>query len=168
MKRNTIATLISGAVLALGFSVSASAQTCASPAAWQPDSAGSPPLTGTTCGAETGIISACQGGFGSPGAAFVARIDVTAAGSYDNIAFTGGAGYTIVSYLVPEATGCNVDGACTTVGDGTTPMLHTDTPPGSYYLIITGADFDAPGACGPFTATADGSLPVTLKSFSVG
>lgn len=168
MKRNMLCTLIGGVVLAAGFATSAGAQTCASPASWQPSPAGDPPLTGSTCGNEGGIISVCQSAGGAPAAAFVARVNVAQAGTFEHITFTGGAGYTVSAYLVPEAGGCNADAACTTVGDGSTPMAHADIAPGSYYLILTGADFDAPGSCGTFTATADGSLPVTLKSFSVG
>lgn len=168
MKRNLLCSMVGAAVFAACFGMSASAQTCASPAAWQPNEQGTPPLTGTTCGNESGIVSVCQGASGAPAAAYVARVNVTAEGTYTQIGFTGGAGYTISAYLVPEASGCNADAACTTVGDGSTQMAHTDTPPGSYYLILTGADFDAPGSCGTFTATANGTLPVTLQSFSVG
>jgi hypothetical protein len=168
MKRN----LLCGAVaLAVLFSASAGAQTCAAPdTTWHPDTTGTPSLTGTTCGHESGIISVCQGAGGAPAAAYVAQINIADApdGSFTNIDFTGGAGYTISAYLVPTASGCNADAACTTVGDGTTDMLHTDIPAGSYYLIITGADFDAPNACGTFTAAANGTLPVTLQSFTVG
>ena len=46
-------------------------------------------------------------------------------------------------------------------------MLHGDIPPGQYYLIVTGADFDAPGACGTFTMSTNGTLPVTLQNFTV-
>ncbi|HEY6941365.1 hypothetical protein [Dokdonella sp.] len=168
MKRN----LLCGATaLAALFSMSAGAQTCASPdTSWHPDAAGTPALSGTTCGHEAGIISVCQGAGGAPAAAYVAQVTIADApgGSFTNIDFTGGAGYAISAYLVPTSSGCNADAACTTVGDATTNMLHGDIPAGSYFLIITGADFDAPGACGPFTAAADGTLPVTLQSFTVG
>jgi hypothetical protein len=168
MKRN----LLCGAVaLAVLFSASAGAQTCAAPdTTWHPDTTGTPSLTGTTCGHESGIISVCQGAGGAPAAAYVAQINIADApdGSFTNIDFTGGAGYTISAYLVPTASGCNADAACTTVGDATTDMLHADIPAGSYYLIITGADFDAPNSCGTFSAVANGTLPVTLQSFTVG
>ncbi len=167
MKRNLLCSTVGAAVLALMFSASATAGTCAAPTPWQPDTSGNPSLTGTTCSAETGIISVCQGNFGAPGAAFVALVTVAAAGTYTEIDFTGGSGYTLAAYLVPQASGCNSDAACTTVGDETANMFHTDTPPGTYYLIIQGADFDSPGACGTFTATANGSLPVQLQSFTV-
>lgn len=166
MKRNLLLSTLGGVVLAGLFSASASAQTCASPAAWQPSPAGDPILSGTTCGNETGIAAACQDAFGAPSAAFVAQINVAAEGTFTDIDFTGGAGYTIAAYLVPSTNGCG-NFACTTTGDETTNMLHADIGPGSYYLIVTGADFDAQGACGTFSAEADGSLPVTLQDFSI-
>ena len=165
MKRNLLFSSIGTLVFAGLFSVSASAQTCASPATWNPDTAGSPVLSGTTCGHETGITGLCRA-TNAPGQAYIALVNISAAGTFTNIAFTGGAGYTIATGLVPQASGCG-DFTCTTVGDGTTTMLHTDIGPGSYYLIITGADFDAAGSCGVFTATANGTLPVTLQNFSV-
>lgn len=171
MKRNLLCATIGATALAALFSVSASAQTCAAPdTSWHPDAAGTPALAGTTCGHEAGIVSVCTGSAGAPAAAYVAQIQVAdaPAGSYTTITFAGGAGYTISAYLVPTASGCNADAACTTVGDGSTTMLHGDTPAGSYYLILTGADFDTAGACGTFTATANGTLPVTLQNFSVG
>ncbi|HEY6941368.1 hypothetical protein [Dokdonella sp.] len=144
------------------------AQTCASPEVWHVFPGGTPPLTGTTCGHETGIISVCQGAGSAPAQAFVVGgLTVTADAPFTQIDFTGGGGYTLSAYLVPQSSGCNADAACTTVGDGSTNMLHGDIPPGTYYLIITGADFDPPNACGPFTASADGPLPVTLLGFSV-
>ncbi|MBX3690133.1 hypothetical protein [Dokdonella sp.] len=172
MKRNLLCATVGLAGVAALFSMSASAGTCAAPTSWQPDTSGVAPLTGTTCGPgnETGIISVCQGGFGAPGAAFVALVNVAAAGTFTTITNTGGAGYALAVYWVPQASGCNTDANCTASGSegsgGNT--LHNDLPPGSYYVIVTGADFDSAGACGTFTLSADGSLPVTLQSFSVG
>lgn len=170
MKRNLLCATVGLAGVTALFSMSASAGSCAVPTPWATDTGGSPVLSGTTCGPgnETGIISVCQGGSGAPAAAFVALVNIAAAGTYTNITFTNGAGYSLGAYLVPQASGCNTDANCTASGDIGSPMLHADSPPGQYYLIITGADFDNAGACGTFTATANGSLPVTLQSFSVG
>jgi hypothetical protein len=126
-------------------SPSARAQTCASPFVWHFGSTAS--VADTTCGHETGITGLCAA-TNAPGQAFVAVVTIDAAGTFTDIVFSGGAGYTIATGLVPVASGCG-DQPCTTVGDGTTHMLHTDIPPGQYYLIVTGADFDTPGACGP-------------------
>ena len=168
MKHSVLFSAISATILAAAFSVSASAQTCSAPASWTPDLAGSPPISDTTCGHETGIISVCQSTFGAPGAAYVALINVAAAGTFTGISFTGGAGYTYAAYFVPQASGCNTNSACTTSTSGALTASHANLPPGAYYMIVTGADFDPAGACGVFTATANGTLPVTLQNFTVG
>lgn len=46
-------------------------------------------------------------------------------------------------------------------------MLNNDIGSGSYYLIVTGADFDAQGACGPFIIGSNSFLPVSLHAFSI-
>jgi hypothetical protein len=158
----TIAMALSVATFSLG----AAAQTCAQPASLNGTGFGVPQINDTTCGHETSIVSTCQSNFGAPGAAWVGQANITADGTFVSIAFAGGAGYTLASYLVPQASGCG-NFACTTTGDATTPMLHSDIPPGSYYLIVTGADFDAAGACGTFTVMWGGFLPVALQSFSI-
>lgn len=155
------------AVVALALPLAAGAQTCAAPQAWQTDQSGQPALAGTTCGHEAGIVSVCQGGFTAPGQAYIATVGIADAGTFTTITFGGGGGYTISAYLVPIASGCNADAACTTVGDASTPMLHADIPEGQYFLILTGADFDAAGSCGPFTATPNGTLPVELRTFTI-
>lgn len=141
-------------------------QTCAAPATWIIDAAGNPPLNDTTCNHETGIVAVC-GIFGAPGQAYVLQINVTAAATFTDITFAGGPGYTLASYLVPVANGCNTSGACTTTGDASTHMRHVDMPPGAYFLIVTGADFDPANACGPFTMSVNGFVPVTLQQFSI-
>jgi len=167
MKRNLFCASIGAAVLSL-FSISASAQTCASPdTTWTPNAAGSPALSGSTCSHEAGILSACASNFSSPGAAYVALINTAASGSFTNITFTGGSGYTIAAYFVPQASGCNTNAACKTSGDGANAVTHATLGDGAFYMIITGADFDAAGSCGTFTATANGTLPVSLQSFTV-
>ena len=165
MKRNILISSICATAFAAVFSASVGAQTCAAPFVWQTDLTGAPSVTDTTCGHEASLTGLCQA-TNAPGAAYIAQISVAAAGTFANITFTGGAGYTIATGLVPVASGCG-DQPCTTVGDGTTAMLHSDIPPGDYFLIVTGADFDAPGACGTFTMTADGTLPVEVQSFTV-
>jgi len=167
MKRNLFCASIGAAVLGL-FSISASAQTCASAdTSWNPNAAGTPALSGSTCGHEAGIVSACASNFTAPGAAYVALINTAATGTFTNITFAGGSGYTLAAYFVPQASGCATNAGCTTTGDGASPVTHAALGNGAFYMIITGADFDAAGNCGTFTATANGTLPVSLQSFSV-
>jgi hypothetical protein len=168
--------LLCGAALAALFSVSAGAQTCASPVlTWHPDATGNPDLPGSTCGNETGILSTCDGGNGAPGAAYVAQVVIAAQpnGSFNSIALvddSGGAFHGILA-AVNQTVGCvggtGDTGHCTTSGDTTFPIQHTNLAPGTYNLIVTGNDLDAPGACGAFHLHADGTLPVTLQNFTV-
>ncbi|GAA0705839.1 hypothetical protein [Dokdonella soli] len=168
MKRNILLSAIGATVVATAFSMSAGAQTCAAPASWSPNAAGLPAISDTTCGHETGITSVCASTFNAPARAYVALINVSAAGTFTTITFTGGAGYTYSAYFIPQASGCNTNAACTTSASGTVTAKHANLPPNSYYMIVTGADFDTTGACGVFTATANGTLPVTLQNFTVG
>jgi hypothetical protein len=167
--------LLCGAAFAALFSMSAGAQTCASPdTSWHPDDSGSPDLVGSTCGHETGLISACESNFGSPGAAYVAQVTTAASGTYGQIQLTGGAGYAASLYVVSTTsspTPCDVSGNgdtghCQT--SSSVAVQRANIPDGgTYYLIVTGADFDTAGACGDFTLHATGSLPVSLQSFTV-
>lgn len=167
--------LLCGTVLSALFSMSAGAQTCGAPdMTWHPDVAGTPDLTGTTCGHETGLISACESNFGSPAAAYVAQVTTAGAGTYGSIALTGGAGYSASLYVVSTTsspTPCDVGGSgdtghCQTASSSAVQRVNIPDG-GTYYLIVTGADFDTAGACGAFTLHADGTLPVTLQNFTV-
>lgn len=164
--------LLCGAVIAAMFSVSAGAQTCASPLTWTPDTNGAPTLTGDTCnGGETGILSICEAASDGHGHAYVARITSAAAGTYTNVTVQN-SGFTAYVAVVPtSATGaCNGGGDtghCVTSGDTATPIQHANVPDGDYFLIISNSGVDLPAACGAFTLTANGTLPVTLQDFSV-
>lgn len=162
------AAILTTAIMLLSGTTSLRAQTCDAPLDWHPWS--SPPesstFADTTCGHETSILAVCQDAFGAPGAAFVARITVTDDAPFTNIDANGGPGYTLAMYLIPVANGCG-NFPCTTTGDATTDLLHLDIPAGTYYLIVTGADFDAPGACGDFQLATNGALPVAVQEFSV-
>lgn len=167
--------LLCSAVLVTMFSVSANAQDCAGPVTtWHPDATGTPTLTGNTCdvGSELGIISLCESGADAHGHAFVALITPQAAGTFTTISLTnsGFTGYMAV-VATNAATPCNGSGDtghCTTAGDTATPITHAAlTDAQAYYLIVSNALNDAPTACGPFTLTANGTLPVTLQNFTV-
>lgn len=169
--------LICGAVLAAVFSVSANAQSCTSPAQWAPDTTGSPPLQGDTCSAaaETGIVSLCGGNATAYGHAYVLKYSPTAEATYTTITLSGVSGFSgYIGVVKTTATGaCNGGGDtgnCVTSGDAATPIQSVNVPAGSsYYLIVSnsGASDDA-SSCGTFTLTANGTLPVSLQSFTVG
>ncbi|MGH8173596.1 MAG: hypothetical protein ACREPX_10630 [Rhodanobacteraceae bacterium] len=153
--------------MGLLFSVSASAQTCGTPSAWQPDAAGTPAIAGDTCSGETNNGGGfCGGTFDAPGPAYVIQSTFNAAGSYTNVTVSGATGFTPALYVTAT---CGANGACIATGDGTNPLPNSAIPDaGTFYIIVTAASFDAPGACGTFTLTSDGSFPVQLQSFSVG
>jgi len=168
MKRNLLFTSIGAAAVAVLFSASVNAQTCASPNMWQPNAAGTPTISDTTCNGEASPGGGfCQSGFNAPGPAYVALSTFAASRTFTTVNFTGGAGYDLAVYVVPQANGCNSNGACQTTGDATTPLNTGDIPDGTYYILMTAADFDGAGACGPVTATSNGSFPVTLQDFTV-
>lgn len=167
--------LLCGTLLSALFSMSAGAQTCASPdTSWHPDTLGMPTLSGSTCLHETGLISACESTFGAPKEAYVAQINTSAAGTFTTIAVSGGPAFAATLYAVnttSSPTPCNSSvaggdtGHCQT--SSSVSITHANLPPASYFLIVTGADFDTAGACDTFTLTANGTLPVTLQNFTV-
>jgi hypothetical protein len=132
------------------------AQTCADPATFQPPPGGGT-ATGTTCGGDTTATGYC-GNLAAPGPAYVFEVVVSATGTYNTLSVTGNAGFDPVIYLSDIADGCGTNAAC---------VPQTPIPPGSYFLIVTARPTDSNGSCGLFTLTADGSLPVTLQSFTV-
>ena len=165
MKRNLL--LSSLAALACGtlFSLSASAQTCASPAAWQPDASGAPTVSATTCGGDTTATLYCGGNFDAKGPAYVIRSNF---GSTRTFSAITGSGTPLAVYVVPVANGCASGGACQTTGDTVSAAIPTgQIPDGNYYIIVTAASSSASGTCGDFVLTSDGTFPVSLKSFSI-
>lgn len=166
--------ILCGAVLATLFSVGANAQSCATPDnTWRPNAAGLPTLSGNTCDAssETGILSLCEAAQDAHGHAYVLTVPSAALGSYTTISLTnsGFTGYIAV-VDVTAAGACNGSGDtghCVTAGDISTPIQHVNVPDANYYLIVSNSGVDSPAACGPFTLTANGTLPVKLQNFTV-
>ena len=165
-----------GAVVAALFGASAGAQTCASPdMSWHPDTTGDPPLLTSTCGHETGLISACEGGFTITGSVYVARVSLIPEATYTQVAVGGDGSFTPNLYVVRTsvAGACDFDnpgggdtGACQTASS--IAVLAINIPPGEYFFIVGKSDFDPEGACGNFTLTSNGNFPVSLQSFTVG
>lgn len=167
--------LLSGAALAtLLFSASAGAQTCASPdISWHPDASGSPTLAASSCEHETSFTSYCDQGGDATGSSYVAKINTSAAATYTQIAVSSNpTDFTAIVDVIPVAQGCGSaqyegdDGHCIT--SSSLAVKKVNIPPGEYYLVVHKADFDNADACGNFTLTADGTLPVSLQSFTVG
>ncbi len=163
MKRNLLVASLGALTLGAMFSMSATAQTCAAPSAWQPPAAGSS-VTGTTCGGDTTAAGYCAGNADAPGPAYVLQSTFATGRTFNTITLGGVSGYDGVMYV---ATTCGTNGACTASGDTGLGITTANVPDGTYFVIVTAATFDTAGQCGPFTISSDGSFPVTLQDFSV-
>lgn len=168
MKRNLI--LIAVAASAFGTAMTASAQstTCANPNMWQPPAAGQAFTGLSTCGGQAsndGLY--CGGNFGAPGPAYVFESTFAAAATYTNITISNASGFGGAVYVVGSSTPCGNDGACVATGAPGAPIPSSAIPPGTYWIYVTGADFDTAGACGTFDFASNGSFPVTLQDFTV-
>lgn len=144
----------------LAFGVSnAFAQTCASPLQIFSDSS----VTGDTCTASNSLPG--YGGISSPQNEIVYSFVAQGASASIGLAETGAAfGGTVV--LMPSPCSSSTD--IIAAGDFSTPMAVSGLTDGSTYFVIVTADPGGPaGACGAFTATVTGTLPVELQSFSV-
>lgn len=168
MKLNLIATLAFGSLL----STSALAQTCASPQLWQPDGAGAPTISGTTCGGDTTAGGYCGGNFDAPGPAYVIKSSFASPHTATSMTLSGGAaGFDPVIYMSAASSPCGANAACGATTDTGTPINVTDgtgdVQNGEWYIIVTAASIDGANACGAFTLTANGTFPVSLQNFDV-
>ena len=169
MKRNLFVASLGAFAMGALFSVSATAQTCAAPASWTPDAGGTPDIVGaTTCGQETNNGGGfCGGNFDAPGPAYVIQTTFAASRTFNNINIENATGFGGAVYMSSVANGCGVNAACGPTGAPGAPIITGDVQNGDWYIIVTAANFDAPGACGTFDLTTDGSFPVTLQDFSI-
>jgi len=165
MKSTRFATCLGALTAGLMWACTTGAQTCASPANWNPPPGGDS-VSGTTCGGDTTAAGYCGGNLEAPGPAFVIQKTFDGDRTFTNITLTGGSGYDAVMYVSPTSDGCGTNAPCTATGDPGSPIGSADIPDGTYYIIITAATFDSPGACGTFTLSSD--VPVTLQTFTVG
>ena len=168
MKRNLLVASLGALAMGAMFSMSASAQTCGGPVEWQPDAAGLPTITGTTCGQDVTAAGYCAGNFDAPGPAYVIQSTFDGTRTFTNINLDGGAaGFDPVIYMSAVAGGCGTNAACGPTGDSTVDVLTDDVPNGDWFIIVTAASINGPGACGDFTLASNGSFPVSLQEFSV-
>lgn len=147
------------ASIALAFGANAMAQTCASPLPIQSNSA----VSGDTCTAENSLPG--YGGTPSPQREIVYSFVAQSANATIAIAETGAA-FGAGIFLMPSP--CSVATDPTALGFPGSPMPVNGLTNGQTYYVIVTADPGGPAdACGPFTATVTGILPVELQSFSV-
>lgn len=159
-------TLISVAILLA--SPAAFAQTCASPAAFNTPAAG-PTASGDTCAATDLVSLYCgaQDSVNKPDVIY--SLTLAAAGASrtaTSISITGaGTGFTPTIFLYTGA--CATGDGCQAQGETGFPMDLTSVGAGTYLLAVSASQVDGSGACGTYTITANGTLPVSLQEFSV-
>lgn len=147
------------ASIALAFGANAMAQTCASPLPIQSNSA----VSGDTCTSSNTLPG--YGGIPSPQSEIIYSFVAQGANATISLAHTG-APFGATMFVMPSPCSSSTDPIA--LGDFTTPMAVTGLTDGAtYYVIITGDPGGPADACGPFTATVTGILPVELQSFSV-
>jgi hypothetical protein len=168
MKRKLIVAAF-GFAVAGAMSMSASAQTCASPEAWQPPAQGDSKDVNTCSGDASGAALMCGGTQDRVGPVYVFRSNFTAEGSATTITLSGAAaGFDPVMFMTPAAGGCGANQeTCNPSGDTGAGINRTDIPNGEWLIFVTAFGQNAPGTCGPVTLTANGSFPVTLTNFTV-
>jgi hypothetical protein len=139
------------------------AQTCATPL---PITSGGTPngtVSGNTCTASNSLPG--YGGTPSPQNEIVYSFVAQGANATIAIAETGAA-FGAGIFLMPSP--CSVATDVTALGFPGTPMAVNGLTNGQTYYVIVTADPGGPAnACGPFTATVTGPLPVELQNFSV-
>lgn len=159
-------TMISLAVLLAA--PAAFAQTCGSAIPFNTPASG-PTASGTTCGAADPVALYCgaQDSVNKP--EIIYSVNLAAAGpgrTATSITITGaGAGFTPTIFLYTAA--CATGDGCVQTGEAGFPMDLTTVGAGTYTLAVSASPVDAANACGTYTITANGTLPVQLKNFSV-
>jgi hypothetical protein len=159
-------TLISLAILAV--SPAAFAQTCGSPIPFNTP-AGGPTASGDTCTATDVVSLYCgaQDSVNKPDVIY--SVNLAAAGASrtaTSITISGaGAGFTPTIFLYTAA--CATGDGCQQTGEAGFPLDLTTVGAGTYTLAVSASQVDGPNACGTYTITANGTLPVSLKNFSV-
>ena len=164
--KNTLISL--ACVLTLGLSVQVAAQTCASPLPISDPTGPNSVIAGDLCTASNSLPA--YGGTVSP------QNDIVYSFTYNNnssgtVTVTQGAegtwaGGTAAVFLMPSP--CSTSTDPTAFGFPGTPMAVSGLTNGSvYYMIFTSDPGGSATACGTFGLTVSGTLPVSLKGFSV-
>ncbi len=147
---------------------SAFAQTCGSAIPFNTPANG-PTASGNTCTATDAVSLYCgaQDSVNKPEVIY--SVNLAAAGASrtaTSITIAGaGAGFTPTIFLYTGA--CATGDGCQQTGETGFPMDLTSVGAGAYTLAVSASQVDAGGACGTYTITANGTLPVSLTNFSV-
>ena len=158
------------AILGAMCSTSAQAQTCASPASWQPPAPSGNQLQVDTCsGDDSGSALLCGGSYDRVGPVYVIRSIFATPRTFTTITLSGGAaGFDPVMFMTPTAGGCGANQeTCFPSGDTGFPISTTDVPDGDWLILVTAFGQNLPGSCGSIALASNGSVPVTLTRFTV-
>ena len=158
MRKSMLALAVVGGI---AFGGQAFAQDCASPIQIHSDEHG---VTGDTCAAGNPLPS--YGGVGSPQNEIIYSFVAQSANATITIAQTGGyAGSSALAVLLPA---CTPSTDLIQFGAPGSPMPVSGLTDGQTYYIAVTADPGGPNdGCGAYTIDVDGTLPVSLQSFSV-
>lgn len=150
-------------VAGFGFASSSFAQSCAAPLPIGSAGSANAVKTGDTCTATNqlssfGLVPSPQNDIIY---SFVAQSANATIALSANAAAWGG-----TVYLMPSPCADATD--IINGGNSAAPMAVTGLTNGAtYYVIMSGDPGGAANACGPFTLTVTGTLPVSLQGFSV-
>lgn len=150
------------AVTCFGLSAQAFAQTCATPL---PITSGGTPTgtrSGDLCTATNSLPT--YGGISSPQKEVVYSFVAQSANA--TISYVAN-GYTGVMYLMPSPCSLSTDPIALGTSVGTPLPVAGLTNGATYYVIVTANPGGPADACGTYTATVAGTLPVSLQGFSV-
>lgn len=139
------------------------AQTCESPLPISSENGPHGVVQGNTCDATNSLPG--YGNTPSPQNEIVYSFVAEGANATIALEETGGA-FGAGVFLMPSP--CNSNTDATSLGFPGTPMPVQGLQDGQTYYVIVTADPGGPAdACGAFTATVTGTLPVELQNFSV-
>jgi hypothetical protein len=175
MMKNLSALLLTGVCAFVPAAVYASGGTCLSPSTAFQDGADS----GNTCTDGAGstptaneVSAFCGGGqvtAGQPQEIYTVVLSAPGTGGRaTQISITGGsATFTPTVYLYTGT--CANGGGCVATGTAAVPADISAVAAGTYLMAVGGSQLDPNDAtaCGAFTISANGTLPVKLQSFSV-
>lgn len=161
--------------MVLGMAGSAAAQTCASPLAYDTPTSG-PTASGDTCTQGSAVLGdICGAFFENPSPDVLFRFNINPAGpngfTATNIALTtSSGGFNPILAVMGPGGNCDANAACPRTGSlngagaGETVSV-AGLAAGSYFLLVSGDGTTT--NCGQYTITANGTLPVQLKNFSI-
>lgn len=144
------------------------AQTCASPYPFRVPSNGDT-VTANLCAGTDSVALYCGGLDSAAKNDAIYTVTLAAPGSqyrtFSSIS-VGGTGFTPVIYMYSGA--CTSGDSCVASGDAQTPILNDpNIGAGTYFVAVSAAASDAAGACGQYSLSTNGYLPVQLQSFSI-